>query len=61
MRKLLYCLSMVSVTLVAESSIDTLDRFIEQARREWKVPGVSVAVVKDGAVLLQKGSWAVRK
>ena len=55
MRKLLCCLSMVSATLVAESSIDTLDRFIEQARRDWKVPGVSVAVVKDGAVLLQKG------
>jgi len=54
MRKLLFCLSMISATLVADS-IDTLDRFIEQARREWKVPGVSVSVVKDGKVLLEKG------
>lgn len=32
-----------------------LDRYIEQARQDWKLPGMSVAIVKDGKVLLAKG------
>lgn len=32
-----------------------LDTYIEQARQQWEVPGLAVAVVKDGKVLLAKG------
>lgn len=35
--------------------IDKLDQYIEQARRQWEVPGLAVAVVKDGNILLSKG------
>lgn len=35
--------------------IQKLDGYIEGARQQWEVPGLSVAVVKDGQVLLSKG------
>lgn len=36
-------------------TIQTLDAYIERARQQWEVPGLSVAIVKDGKVLLAKG------
>lgn len=36
-------------------AVQTLDAYIEQARQQWEVPGLSVAIVKDGEVLLSKG------
>ena len=35
--------------------IEALDRYIEQARAEWKVPGLAVAIVKDGEVIHARG------
>ncbi|MEM8889235.1 MAG: serine hydrolase domain-containing protein [Bacteroidota bacterium] len=35
--------------------IKDLDAYIEASRQEWKIPGIAVAVVKDGEVLLAKG------
>lgn len=32
-----------------------LDEFVAGAMKDWKVPGVAVAVVKDGQVILSKG------
>jgi CubicO group peptidase (beta-lactamase class C family) len=45
-----------------KSAVDTakLDSYFEQARKAWKVPGMSVAVVKDGKVVLAKG-YGVRE
>jgi len=37
------------------SFVDELDQYIEQARQQWEVPGLSVAVVKDGGIVLSKG------
>ena len=37
------------------SVADELDQFIEKARVEWEVPGLAVAIVKDGKTLLSKG------
>ena len=34
---------------------DHLDQYIESARVQWEVPGLAVAIVKDGKVLLSKG------
>ena len=39
---------------------DRLDQVIERARKEFEVPGIAVAVVKDGKVVLSKG-YGVRK
>lgn len=32
-----------------------LDSYIETARKEWKIPGMAAAIVKDGQVVLAKG------
>lgn len=35
--------------------VQELDTYIEQARKQWEVPGLSVAIVKGGEVILSKG------
>jgi CubicO group peptidase (beta-lactamase class C family) len=39
----------------ASPDLDRLDSYIEKARAEWEVPGLSVAIVKDGKVAFAKG------
>src|SRR5829696_9229774 len=34
---------------------DSIDGYVERALKEWKIPGVSVCVVKDGSVVVMKG------
>lgn len=34
---------------------DSLDDYVERALKEWKIPGVSVCVVKDGNIVVMKG------
>ncbi len=52
--------------LVAQSrktSVDPtvrFDRYVQQAVRDWQVPGLTVTVVKDGRVLFKKG-YGVRE
>ena len=43
-----------------QSQLEPLDRYIEAARKDWNVPGMSVVVVHDGKVLLSKG-YGVRE
>lgn len=38
-----------------EVDVSALDAYFARAHREWPVPGFSVAIVKDGEVVLQKG------
>jgi CubicO group peptidase (beta-lactamase class C family) len=38
-----------------ENKLDGLDTFVEKAMEEYQVPGVAVAVVKDGEVVYLKG------
>ena len=35
--------------------INDISNYIEKARKDWDVPGLSVAIVKDGKVFLSKG------
>src|SRR5260370_1239439 len=39
---------------------DYVDQVVERARKEFNVPGIAVAIVKDGSVVLAKG-FGVRK
>jgi len=39
----------------ATPGLRDFDSFVDQARKEWKVPGVAVGVVEDGKVILLKG------
>lgn len=34
---------------------DSIDSYVEKALREWKIPGLSVCVVRDGKIELMKG------
>lgn len=43
-----------------EQKIKEFDAYIEKSRQDWRAPGMAVAVVKDGKVLLQKG-YGVRE
>ena len=38
-----------------DGTINGIDQYIEKARKEWKIPGLAVAIVKDGKVVLAKG------
>ncbi|HEX3913333.1 MAG TPA: serine hydrolase [Steroidobacteraceae bacterium] len=46
-----------TVTVRAQNSTNwsSLDRYIKSTMQEWKVPGASVAIVRDGAVVYIKG------
>jgi CubicO group peptidase (beta-lactamase class C family) len=50
-------LSAIAVPLLAQ---DYLDNVAERARKEFNVPGIAVAIVKDGQVVVSKG-YGVRK
>ncbi len=39
----------------AKPSLDGLDDFVTQAMKDWKVPGLAIAVVQGDKVILQKG------
>jgi CubicO group peptidase (beta-lactamase class C family) len=36
-------------------NLDGLDGFVEQVMKDWHVPGLAVAIVKDGKIVLAKG------
>ena len=46
-----------AVTAKAENKTNwsALDQYINSSMKEWKVPGASVAIVRDGAVVYMKG------
>ncbi len=52
---ILLCHILSSTAQTHESLISQLDVYIENARVQWETPGLAVAVVKDGQVLLSKG------
>jgi CubicO group peptidase (beta-lactamase class C family) len=39
----------------ASTPFDGLDRLVADVMREWRVPGLAVAAIKDGTVVLSKG------
>ena len=34
---------------------DSLNNYIERGMKQWQIPGLSISIVKDGKVILQKG------
>lgn len=56
----LLILSMVALAPVraqngAPASLNGFDGFVEQVMKDWHVPGIAVAIVKDGRVVYAKG------
>ncbi len=52
---LLILLTIVLVSSAAAQDLEQLDSYIAEAQRTWPVPGMAVAIVKDGEVVLAKG------
>lgn len=54
---LAFALALALAAPVAAQQVDVaaLDAYFAQAQRAWPVPGLSVAIVKDGRVVLEKG------
>jgi CubicO group peptidase (beta-lactamase class C family) len=44
----------------APADVPGLDAYVQQVMHDWRVPGLSIAVVKDGKVLLARG-YGVRR
>ena len=53
---------LVSTPYLAAQSVDlnALDDYFAKAQQDWPVPGFSVAIVKDGRIVLEKGAHALR-
>lgn len=51
------CLSCLSATSVSGQAIQLqeLDEYIERSRKDWEIPGLAVALIRDGAVVYEKG------
>jgi CubicO group peptidase (beta-lactamase class C family) len=54
---LLAFLGLLTCSLTAQNKFitDSLDQYITRGLREWKIPGLAVAVIKDGKVVVMKG------
>src|SRR6185369_4665153 len=39
----------------AQPNLSGFDGFVEQVMKDWKVPGIAVAIVKDGKVVYAQG------
>jgi CubicO group peptidase (beta-lactamase class C family) len=59
---LLPCLLFVTVSSAQSPAFvtDSLDQYIERNMKQWQIPGLSIAIVKDGKVILSKG-YGVRE
>ena len=59
---LLACATMAHAaeTAPTPAQLQDLDATVERVRAQFDVPGVAVAVVKDGKVVLERG-WGVRE
>ncbi|MEL7361910.1 MAG: serine hydrolase domain-containing protein, partial [Bacteroidota bacterium] len=51
----LFAVAPVAVAQPGDADLAALDAYIEAALDDWPVPGLAVAIVKDGAVVHAKG------
>ena len=48
-------LSLLVFTTYGQADIEKIDQYFAKAQKDWKIPGMAVAVVKDGEIVLSKG------
>jgi len=56
MKKLIF-LTFILCALISlgQVNVNSIDKYVANARTSWNVPGMSVAIVKDGKVVLSRG------
>src|SRR5215472_2686269 len=52
------CAALIPLVAAAQPAVD-FDKYVAQGVRDWHVPGLAVAVVKDDSVVFQK-AYGVR-
>jgi CubicO group peptidase (beta-lactamase class C family) len=52
---LLLCIITISANSQPPFIKDSLDSYIKQGMKDWKIPGLSIVIVKDGKVVFMKG------
>jgi CubicO group peptidase (beta-lactamase class C family) len=57
---LLLTLLQAQVALAQEPSLQGFDEYINKAMKEWDVPGVAIALIKNDKIILAKG-YGVKK
>jgi CubicO group peptidase (beta-lactamase class C family) len=61
MKKYMFALFLTGITMASSYAqvpgfiADSLDIFVEREMERWNIPGVAVAIVKDGEILVSKG------
>jgi len=50
-----FLLIFLTSIITAQVDLKKIDKYIEKARVEWNVPGLSVAIVKDGKIIHSQG------
>ena len=58
-----FCLLHIANCLLAQTPsfiTDSLDTYIQKGMEQWQIPGMAVAIVKDGKVVWMKG-YGVRE
>ncbi len=51
---IIICLFLTNL-IFGQSKVELFDKYVEAARQEWSVPGLSLVIVQDGQVVLSKG------
>ena len=57
----LIALFLISVSLQAQVDLKKIDQYIAKAQKDWNVPGLAVAIVKDGKVVHASGYGALEE
>jgi CubicO group peptidase (beta-lactamase class C family) len=51
----LLCVTMSLFSQDQAGNLQQLDQYVQKAMKDWSVPGLAIAVVKDGEIILSKG------
>ncbi|MGJ7032942.1 serine hydrolase [Niabella hirudinis] len=49
------CIAYISSAQTPSFVSDSLNNYIKKGMKEWQIPGLAIAIVKDGRVILEKG------
>jgi CubicO group peptidase (beta-lactamase class C family) len=59
MKKILYAFSfmLLAFNLIAQPAFvkDSLDKYINEGMKDWSIPGLAIAIIKDGKIVMMKG------
>ncbi len=57
---LIMALASVQFAHAQDAPLSGFDQYVHKAIRDWEVPGVAIAIVKDGKIVMAKG-YGVKK